>query len=192
MKKVIKVSILVITIIILLFVFLLLFKYYRWEKDFKRDIDTRYLVSTPYSRSEELSKKIDLFTLSEQDNEYLELTPYELGGLILETADRYPIDQMYIYPQQGIWKIYLKVRYMNIPLWLRVDINKDNMQTAQIYITKVYVGPYSIGQMFSITANMNSGITDALLTVNENGFSGRYLENIELLNDKVVVKGSKY
>ena len=56
----------------------------------------------------------------------------------------------------------------------------------------MYFGPYEIGNIFNITDMINTGIADALLTVNENGFSGRYLENIELLEDKVVVKGSKY
>jgi hypothetical protein len=31
-----------------------------------------------------------------------------------------------------------------------------------------------------------------MVTLNENGFVGRYLENIELLDDSVILKGSRY
>lgn len=150
------------------------------------------LVTAPYDRSEETAKKIVLFTLSDKDTEYLELTSYELGGLLLQVASSYPVEHIYIYPSLGVWKVYANVKYKNIPVWLSVDLNKDDMQTAQLYVTNVYFGPYEIGNIFNITDMINTGIADALLTVNENGFSGRYLENIELLEDKVVVKGSKY
>ena len=39
---------------------------------------------------------------------------------------------------------------------------------------------------------INKGIGEAIVTLNENGFVGRYIENIELLEDAMVLKGSRY
>jgi hypothetical protein len=191
-KKILKISFLTLSTIILLVVLFSFWKYYSWEKEFEENMNKNNLVTAPYDRSEETAKKIVLFTLSDKDTEYLELTSYELGGLLLQVASSYPVEHIYIYPSLGVWKVYANVKYKNIPVWLSVDLNKDDMQTAQLYVTNVYFGPYEIGNIFNITDMINTGIADALLTVNENGFSGRYLENIELLEDKVVVKGSKY
>lgn len=183
---------LILPICILLIVFLFVFRYYSWISKFKEEINEKNLITTPYKRSEEVEKKIMNFTLSEKETEYLELAPNEFVGLILEVLNTYSVKEIYVYPNTGIWSIYAKIRVLNFPVWVSIDLNKDNMQTAQLYVTKVYIGPYSIGQYFNIQESINVGIADALLTVNENGFSGRYFENIELLKDVVVVKGSRY
>lgn len=192
MKKVLKIFFLILFVILLLIIVISSWRYYSWKSMFESDIVMNNLVEIPSERSEELSKKIAIFALSDMDNEYLELTPYEFALLISEISTSYPIKQVYIDPGLGIWTVYAKIEYLNIPIWLSLDLNKDNMQTAQLYVTDVYLGPYPIGNIFNITEQINTGIADALLTVNENGFSGRYFENIELLEDKIVVKGSKY
>ena len=66
------------------------------------------------------------------------------------------------------------------------------MQTAQLYITDIYVGPFSMRGYSKWVEKVNRGIADSIVTLNENGFVGRYLENIELLESNIVVKGSRY
>ncbi len=122
----------------------------------------------------------------------MELKPNEFGGLAIQILNTYSVEEVYIYPTSGIWKIYVKTRLKSFPIWISIDLNKDSMQTAQLYVTNVSIGPYSVGQYFNIQESINTGIADALLTANENGFLGRYLENVELMEDLVVVKGSRY
>jgi len=80
---------------------------------------------------------------------------------------------------------------INMP-WVRIDIAKDNMETAQLYVANLYVGNILISEKLSqvIKTQLNKGISDALVLVNENNFLGRKIQNIELLKDKIVVKGT--
>ena len=190
MKTSIRIFLLILPIIFLLTVSFVLVRYNIWRNTFEKSIDRNNLVSSPYTSDGSLEKKVAQFTLSEKDTEVLQLSPSEFSGLILVSSNQY--SRVYIEPDTGVWKVYAEIVYKGIPVWLGVDLNKDSMQTAQLYITDVNIGPYSVGKLFSLTDKVNTGIANALLTVNENGFTGRYLENIELLKDGIVVKGSRY
>jgi hypothetical protein len=67
------------------------------------------------------------------------------------------------------------------------------MQTAQLYVTDFKMQGINIGRVFpSVISNINQGLAQALVTVNENRFVGRKFENIELQEDRMIVKGSLY
>lgn len=172
-------------------------RYLKWESTFEKDMDISNLIVVPYYKDKGLEQKIENFTLSNEDVAFLEFSPSEFAGLILLTSksffkEGFDIEGVYVKPKYQVWDIYMNIRYRKISLWFSFDLNKDNMQTAQLYITNLYIGPYSIGGVFNTIQKINTGIADALLTVNENAFSGRYLENIELLENTVVIKGSRY
>ena len=69
---------------------------------------------------------------------------------------------------------------------------QDNVQSAQLYITEIKVGPFDISDISDVSSKINKGIGEAMVTLNENGLVGRYIENIELLGDFVILKGSRY
>ena len=190
-------SILILTILLLGAIFLFVNRYKTWEKDFEQNLVPENLIISDNPLEQEIEEKIVGFTLSSESTDSLVLTTSEVGELTLVVLQDYlkeeiQVSKIYIEPNSRVWNIYTKVSYKKLSLWISVDVNKDNMQTAQLYITDVKVGPYSIGKVGNMVERINSGIANSLLTVNENGFSGRYLENIELLEDTLVIKGYRY
>ena len=190
-------SILILTILLLGAIFLFVNRYKTWEKDFEQNLVPENLIISDNPLEQEIEEKIVRFTLSSESTDSLVLTTSEVGELTLVVLQDYlkeeiQVSKIYIEPNSRVWNIYTKVSYKKLSLWISVDVNKDNMQTAQLYITDVKVGPYSIGKVGDMVERINSGIANSLLTVNENGFSGRYLENIELLEDTLVIKGYRY
>jgi len=199
-KKFLKISISIFFLFVLsigLISFLLIRNYKNWESKFERNIYENNLAILPYESDGEIEMKIAKFTLSNENTESLVLSPYEFANLILLTSKGYfdkefTVKRVYIEPENSRWNIYMEFVYRGYSIWFSVDLNKDDMQTAQLYITDIYIGNYSLGKYFNLVYQVNMGIANSLLTVNENGFSGRYLENIELMEDKIVVKGSRY
>ena len=199
-KNFLKVSI----SIFLLFVFstglislLLIRNYKNWESKFERNIYENNLAILPYESGGEIEMKIAKFTLSDENTESLVLSPYEFANLILITSRGYfdkeiTVERVYIESENFRWNVYMEFVYKEYSVWFSVDLNKDDIQTAQLFITDVYLGNYPLGKYFGLADQINMGIANSLLTVNENGFSGRYLENIELMEEKIVVKGSRY
>lgn len=190
-------SILILAILLLGAILLFVNRYKAWERDFEQGFVSENLVVFEDPLNQEIEEKIVRFTLSPESTDSLILTTQEVGELTLVVLQDYlkddiQVSKIYIEPHSGVWDIYAKVNYRKLSLWISVDVNKDNMQTAQLYITDVKVGPFSIGKVGSTVGRINSGIANSLLTVNENGFSGRYLENIELLEDSLVIKGYRY
>lgn len=152
------------------------------------------LILSDSSMDETLVKKISLFTLSEQDTDFLSLTPSEFGHILLSVLDEYlenkvSIERVYIEPSLSSWNIYLGMKYRVASVWTMFTLKKDNVQSAQLYVTDIKIGYLSLPFLIE---KINDGIASGLVVVNENGFSGRYLENIELLDDKIVIKGSRY
>lgn len=200
MKKFLKISISIFLFFILFigFIsFILIKNYNNWESGFEKNIYRGNLAILPYKSDGTAEMKIAKFTLSNENTESLILSPYEFANLILLTSKGYldkeiTVERVYIEPEDSRWNLYIEFVYKGYSVWFSVDLNKDDMQTAQLYITDIYLGGYSFGKYFDLIYKINTGIANSILTVNENGFSGRYLENIELMEDKIVVKGSRY
>jgi len=195
--KIFLIFILLVFLIKILVVFFLISKYKTWEGDFESNIFQENLISGDGDISVNIQERITTFTLSSENTDSLTLTPSEVGRILYSTLDGYlgdvvKVESVYVYPQQGVWNVYVEIKYWKYSIWFSMDIIKDNMQTVQIYTKNILIGPYSIGNMFNLTDMINEGIANSLLTVNENGFSGRYLENLELLPDSIVLKGSRY
>ena len=193
----------VLTLFLLLIIFLLLFvgyislRYMSWEKEFEKGINTNYVINQTSAESIDLGGKIAEFALSTDDVRSLELNVTEIGSVIYNTLDSYfgeniNVERIYIQPSESRWVIYIDLRYKRFSVWVSVDINKDNVQSAQLYITEIKVGPFDISDISDVSSKINKGIGEAMVTLNENGLVGRYIENIELLGDFVILKGSRY
>jgi hypothetical protein len=103
------------------------------------------------------------------------------------------IQNICVNPSNGEWDLYIKMSFQGLQMpWFRLDLAKDDMETAQLYVKDIYIGKWKVPENIveNIKTKINKGISDALTLANENNFLGRKLENIELLEDKVVVKGS--
>lgn len=193
----------VLTLFLLLIISLLLFvgyislRYMNWEKEFEKGINTTYVINQTSAESIDLGGKIAEFALSTDDVSSLELDVTEMGSVIYNTLDSYfgeniNVERIYIQPSDSRWIIYTDLVYKSFSVWISVDINKDNIQSAQLYTTKIKVGPFDVSDISDIDVKINKGIGEAMVTLNENGLVGRYIENIELLDDSVILKGSRY
>ena len=185
-----------ITILVLSCVYIFL-KYRNWEKEFESNINVEYLIDAQSIGEVDLDERIVKFTLSLLDTESLSLGVKEIGSILFSTVDSYlgeeiSLKKIYIEPLDKVWKIYFKVVYENIEVWFSFDLNKDNIQSAQLYTKNVYIGPFEIDRYTNLVNMINKGIGESIVTLNENGFVGRYIENIELLDEGIVLKGSRY
>ncbi len=200
MKKIFRfvlIFLLSLIIFFLLFIGYLSLRYMNWEKEFEKGINTAYVINQTGAESIDLGGKIVEFTLSTDDVSSLELNVSEIGSVIYNTLDSYfgedvNVERIYIQPSDSRWVIYTDLMYKNFSVWISVDINKDNIQSAQLYTTEIKVGPFDVSDISDIKVKINKGIGEAMVTLNENGFVGRYMENIELLDDSVILKGSRY
>ena len=200
MKKIFRfvlIFLLSLIIFFLLFIGYLSLRYMNWEKEFEKGINTAYVINQTGAESIDLGGKIVEFTLSTDDVSSLELNVSEIGSVIYSTLDSYSgenvnVERIYIQPSDSRWVIYTDLMYKSFSVWISIDINKDNIQSAQLYTTEIKVGPFDVSDISDIDVKINKGIGEAMVTLNENGLVGRYIENIELLNDSVILKGSRY
>lgn len=185
-------------LLILIFIGYFLLRYKQWERDFSSNINEEYVIDKEVIKSKEFNKKITQFSLSLEDTEFLELNVQEVGSVIFSVFDSYmeedmSIEKLYIVPSDSVWNIFVKVKYQNLSVWFSTDINKDSVQSAQIYIKDVKIGPFFLSKYNKgLVTTINRGIGDSIVTLNENGLVGRYIENIELTSNSVVIKGSRY
>ncbi len=174
------------------------FRYRGWEKEFLSQINEENVIDREVIKGKDFNKKITQFSLSLKDVESLELNVQEVGSVILSVLDSYAkegisIEEMYIVPSDSVWDIYVKIKYQKFSVWVSTDVNKDSVQSAQVYIKDIKVGPFSVSMFNSkLVSTINTGIADSIVTLNENGLVGRYIENIELTSESVVIKGSIY
>lgn len=196
MPKVFKILLIIFfSIIILLTIPLII--YFLWLNRFEKDINNRLCLSNMQTETESFDERIKDFVFSTDRSAYIQFTDKELLPLVTNTFQNnntLNVKNICLDSEDGIWKVYLNMNIgsKNI-LWFIFDIVKDDRETAELYVNNLYIGNIKIPSFISssLKNSINKGISDAVLLVNENSFSGREITNIELLNDKVVIKGIK-
>lgn len=183
--------------IIMSFIGYIFLRYRSWEKEFESSIKSEYLIDEDSIKTIDFAGKISTFALSMSDTQFLKLDVKEVGSVFFTGLDSYmesevSLEKMYIEPNDSQWIIYSKVKYQDISVWISIDLNKDNIQSAQVYIKNIKIGPFSVSEYTNWVEMVNKGIAESTVTLNENGLVGRYIENIELLDDSIVLKGSRY
>ena len=98
-----------------------------------------------------IGAKISAFALSAEDVEFLQLDISEIGSEIYNTLDSYlgeklKLEKIYIEPSNSKWVIYSQVKYEKFLIWFSFDVNKDSIQSAQIYVTQINIGPFRISK----------------------------------------------
>ncbi len=200
--KVLGIIILSILFLILSFILYIVISFRSWEKNFIANVNPKYMVEESLDLQEVIQGSIQEYILSEFDTEFIEFQPEQIGqviyGTLSEILQDTPIylSNIYIEPSRGAWGIcgrFVAQEVQNIHVWICIDITKDNIQTAQLYLEDIHIQNISVSKIYPKAITLaNQGLADALVTANENGFVGRIFENIELLEDKIVVKGSLY
>jgi hypothetical protein len=195
--RIFLISILVIFLIFILTILFLILSYNSWQKDFETQIPDN-AVTKDFSM-DTLEEKISESVYSGEETVALELTTEEVSSLILNSFqgnDSFNITSVYIEPlERGRWQVYLKLRILDKKeIWTALTIRKEDRETAEIFLEDIYIGKYSI-TIFGggkLIEKINEALTSALVTTEENGFLGRMLENIELLETGMVVRMEQY
>ena len=200
--KVFGIILLVLFIIILVLLIITFVKAKSWGSSFESDMEDSYLVNSVSEQSDLFNEKMEEYVLSEEYVDFIEFSPIEISQSLYNAISEMTTDSginilsVYSQPGKNLWKecVLLKFNSVeNLKLWVCMDITKDNMQTAQIYVNNITLQGLDIDKIYpNILTKVNQGIAEALVTANENAFVGRLLENIELEEDRLIIKGSQY
>ncbi len=193
MKKVLNV-LLVIFFLIIGLVSIPVISYFVWQGNLQKEMAQLHCKSN-LSADISLDQKFKDFVLSEEDVTFVELNPDETALLLGNTniINGGMIENVCVMPHDDVWNVLVKVNLQDISLpWIRLDVSKDSIESAQLYVSNIYVGNQLIPEKIvsSLKTQINKGISDALILVSENNFLGRTITNIELLEEKIVVKGT--
>lgn len=177
-------------------------QYTSWESNFQLESDPNYLISADQiemSEREEISKKLEQFAQSNRDSDFVQLSPREVGILLIDNLNRsesgsYRLEQVYVEPFSGEWYLHMKGKWHGVDTpWIVVHLHKDNVESAQLEIPSVRVGNIrleSIG-FKRLVEEINSGYREALQLVNSGAITSRSFQNIELQKDLMIIKGNK-
>jgi hypothetical protein len=206
-KKIFKTLLLLFLFVVITLVvvgFVSYIKYSKWEDDELSKQNITCMSDIPDRSSDEgdlqvvIEDKIKKFTLSDTRTDFIVLTESEMLYLLsenfIEKEGDISVEDICLKPSQGVWQLYLKAKYKGIPIpWLILDIVKDNIETAEVYVGQLHVGGLELPKFLEsrLRGDLNRGISDGIIMLNENNFLGRRIDNIELLEDRIVFKGTR-
>jgi hypothetical protein len=155
-----------------------------------------YIESSEEKVQEGIEEKIRTFILSDSRTDFVVLTVGETLHLLstnIQMVERIDIEDICLDSSRGLWQVYIKYKMGRFSLpWIVMDVVKDNRETAEIYVNVIKIGDIEIPEFIAkgMIVDINRGIADAVIMLNENRFLGRIIQNVELLDDRVVFKGS--
>jgi hypothetical protein len=202
MKKAIKIlslSVLFFLTVFLVIASILIFNYIKWEKGFEENWNTKYLAEHYDEIPAELQSDFFEFVASDEKNNFIEISASDFSDLIYfvakDSVEGVNVQNIYVRPSEGVWRVYAELRmgYMYMP-WFSLDLIKDDRETAELYVKNLYLGDIKLTKVLTkkLIAGINTGISEALLQFNENLFSKRYIQNIELSSENAIIKGVLY
>jgi len=170
--------------------------YLLWEREFSSNLSSKSCVSSNQVKEISFDERIRNFVFSSDRSDYIQFTKGEILYLISSELKKEEGDivvkDMCVDSSKGVWKVYLNLTVAGIKnVWFIFDIIKDDRETAELYVDNLYLGNFQLPSFISssLKEKINKGISDAIVLVNENSFSGRSITNIELLEEDIVVKG---
>jgi hypothetical protein len=195
--KLFKVFLFIILFILLSFLLFNVLRYIRWEKEFFEIKKSLVCLEDIDVEDEEIEKKIESFIISNNKTEFIVFETDEVLYILkenMELNEAVDIQDICIETNRGVWVLYIqyKTERIRVP-WLQLNIVKDDRETPELYVREISIGgrdiPFGMGGR--IRTDINRGISEGIILLNENQFLGREITNIELLEDRVVVKGNR-
>lgn len=196
--KAFKISLLTVVSLMVFSLFLLCWGYISWEREILGSDSDVICLNNLSKEDLEISNKVEKFVMSKNRVETISFSPGEVANIIKENiqlGEGMEIQEICILPSDSIWEIYLKGNMNKIALlWVVFDLVKDERETAELYVRKFMIGKYNLpfGLEQRVVTNINKGVSEALILINENRFLSREIKNIELLQEKIVIKGLSY
>jgi hypothetical protein len=203
MKKILK-AFLILSLLgivsVLVTIAILIFSYRGWRTEFESNIDSQNLSLNYTEIPQELQNRFFEFVASSEKSTFVEISPSEFANLLYfvtsqQQIEGVEVEKIYVEPAEGVWTVYIDLNLGNMDIpWFGFNLVKDDRETAELYVRNIYIGGFAIEKIIpSKYLNMvNDGISDALIQFNENLFSKRYIQNIELSEESAIIKGILY
>lgn len=174
-------------------------RYSLWYREFFSKNEDVVCTYNPQYIEEEgdinIVDRIENFIISYNQEELMTFTKSEILHIIKDSVKStgiLNIQDMCLLSQNGVWRIYThaKLGFLQMP-WIGIDMVKDNRQTTELYSNQMYLGDIEVPSSLanSFLRIVNKGISDAIVLIEENGFLGRNIKNVDLLKDSIVFKG---
>jgi hypothetical protein len=173
-------------------------EYRSWRDDFESNyLSKEFVKKDDLELKEGVDEKLTMFASSTEDVDFVELSTDEaLFVLLNELEGSIPygikVERGIVRAMQGQWDIFIQSKFKDTRLpWVRIRVEKDDIESAELFVSDMYMGPYDLGEwgFKGVQDDINRGFAEALILVNENEFSGRRFENIELEENSMIVKG---
>jgi hypothetical protein len=173
--------------------------YSGWERKFEDTHLSSDVVKVDKSVVEEISAEIKVFQESTKEVDFIEINDSDFIVLLaIQINENLPsrarIINTYSETNEGFWMIYYQVKIDGFgTAWIYFDLNKDEVESTDLYVTDVKVGNISVKDLGGdrIVENINNGIKDSMILLTEEGFTGRTIRNIELDEESIIIKGEK-
>ncbi len=179
-------------------------QYQTWEESFESNVVSQEVIEVGSEEHEKqlgiVEAKLEEFGSSTSNVEFIILAREGFTAFLVDQFSgnpnqNYQVKEYYSVGSQDEWDIYSKIYSDNLifknGLWVKTTINKDQIESAEIYSSNITVGDISLAEMglgFVVDA-VNDGYRNALILVNENAYSTREFQNIELETDQIIIKG---
>lgn len=172
------------------------YNYFTWRNEYIEQNDSVICSEDIEDEDYSIEEKVKAFVLSFEKSDFVSFTPEEILQLMNENivlSGNLKLQGICLEPNDSHWKVYFntKLGFINIP-WIGLNVVKEKRETAELYVDEILLGGLKIPQLFveKIISDINMGISDGVVLMNENSFLGRTIVNIELMKENVVVKGT--
>lgn len=172
------------------------YNYFTWRNEYIEQNDSVICSEDIEGKDYSIEEKVKAFVLSFEKSDFVSFTPEEILQLMNENivlSGNLKLQGICLEPNDSHWKVYFntKLGFINIP-WVGLNVVKEKRETAELYVDEILLGGLKIPQLFveKIISDINMGISDGVVLMNENSFLGRTIINIELMKENVVVKGT--
>ncbi len=179
-------------------------KYEKWETKFEENKiskDYHYIKNNNNTKTKEsINKKSQVFNQSNKVVDYVEFNIKESAYLFaVNLTDSLPkhisVNKLFIESENLKWKIFVQLKYKDIELpWISFKLEKPDQSGIKLKIQELKIGPWSLKDsgLYFIEGDLQEGLDYAIELIENNRFTGRELENIELTEDKFIIKGNLY
>lgn len=196
LKKTFITIFLFVSVTILFSLAFVVYNYFIWRNEYIEQNDSVICSEDIEGKDYSIEEKVKAFVLSFEKSDFVSFTPEEILQLMNENivlSGNLKLQGICLEPNDSHWKVYFntKLGFINIP-WIGLNVVKEKRETAELYVDEILLGGLKIPQLFveKIISDINMGISDGVVLMNENSFLGRTIINIELMKENVVVKGT--
>ncbi len=191
--KLFKISLFSVFFVFSILIFLSSLKYRNWKEEMFEKEKLVCLQNIDINQ-EEIDKKVEKFVLSDSQTEFIVFNADEIIHILQKSIRREGnilLKDLCVFPSKGEWMILIKYETKRVPVpWLVLNIVKDNRETPEIYVKDLTIGntkfPFNLSK--GVVKDINKGISEAITLLNENQFLGREIKNIELTEERIVIR----